>query len=186
MDLTWASATVSSLVSLKRTTVLSLSVFLCLLFSIQADAAVYMTTPEFIDNSLGDSSVVKSVWIRDDENQVAKKILGHSYPGLRVRYWQHGSKTAWVMDEVGKDRPITIGVVVSEGKIEKVSILAFRESRGGEVRHPFFTRQFVDMFLRDNMKLDRKIDGIAGATLSVRAVSRVSRYALYLHSLVVE
>ena len=181
-----ASATVSNLVRAIRTAIFSSSVFLCVALPLQLSAAVYLTTPEFIDNSLGNSSEVKSVWINDDENRVAKKILGHSYPGLRVRYWQHGSKTAWVMDEIGKDRPITIGVVVSEGKIEKVSILAFRESRGGEVRHPFFTRQFVDLFLQDNMKLDRKIDGITGATLSVRAVSRVSRYALYLHSLVVE
>ena len=33
-------------------------------------------------------------------------------------------------------------------------------------------------------RVNKSIDGISGATLSVRAVSRVSRYALYLHSLI--
>jgi hypothetical protein len=85
------------------------------------------------------------------------------------------------MDEIGKEKPITVGVIIDNDEIQKVIILEFRESRGGEVRHPFFTRQFTGLFLKADDKLSQRIDGISGATMSVRAVSNVSRFALRLH-----
>ena len=63
-------------------------------------------------------------------------------------------------------------------------VLVFRESRGWEVRHPFFTDQFRDAGLTGELALDRNIDGISGATLSVRALSRLARLALYLHTVI--
>jgi Na+-translocating ferredoxin:NAD+ oxidoreductase RnfG subunit len=60
-------------------------------------------------------------------------------------------------------------------------VLEFRESRGWEVRYPFFTDQFVEAKLDQNERLDRNIDGITGATLSVNAVTRIARIALFLH-----
>ena len=88
------------------------------------------------------------------------------------------------MDEIGKEQPITIGVTISYNQIERVDILAFRESRGWEVRHPFFTDQFQGLSLNNRFELDGAVDGITGATLSVRAVTNVSRLALHLHDLV--
>ena len=76
-------------------------------------------------------------------------------------------------------------MVVTHGRIEQVRVLAFRESRGGEVRYPFFTRQFVNVGLKDDDRLDARIDGITGATLSVSAVTKVSRLALVFHNEVV-
>jgi hypothetical protein len=58
-------------------------------------------------------------------------------------------------------------------------VLIYRESRGWEVRHAFFTRQF-DQAQLENGKLDRSIDGITGATLSVEALQRAARLALWL------
>jgi hypothetical protein len=58
--------------------------------------------------------------------------------------------------------------------------LIFRESRGWEVRHAFFTDQFDQATLTRNTELDRTIDNISGATLSVRAVTKLSRIALLL------
>ena len=109
-------------------------------------------------------------------------ILGHRYQGLRVRYWQKEQRTAWVLEEIGKEQPITFGVIVHAGKIEKITVLAFRESRGWEIRYPAFTQQFVGARL-NSLTLDRPIDGISGATLSVWAMTGVARVALYLASL---
>ena len=50
-----------------------------------------------------------------------------------MRYWQSGSRTAWVLDEIGKEQPITTGIIVENGKILSVDVLAYRESRGAEV-----------------------------------------------------
>ena len=92
-----------------------------------------------------------------------------------------GTRSAWILNEIGKELPITIGVAVSSGAIASVDVLEFRESRGWEVRYPFFTDQFVDARLGPNDKLDRRIDGITGATMSVDAVTRVAQVALLLH-----
>jgi hypothetical protein len=58
--------------------------------------------------------------------------------------------------------------------------MAFRESRGWEIRHEFFTRQFAGVGLDESGRLDRPIDGITGATLSANATDRAARLALWL------
>ena len=101
---------------------------------------------------------------------------------LRLRYWMKAGRTVWILEEIGKERPITTGFVVENNEIKKVKILIFRESRGWEVRYPFFTDQFTGASLRgENLELDRAIDGISGATLSVSAVTRLARLALLFH-----
>ena len=71
-------------------------------------------------------------------------------------------------------------MVVAGERIERVEVLAFRESRGWEIRYPFFTDQFSGLTLAEDGYLSEHIDGITGATLSVRAVERVARLALWL------
>ncbi len=88
------------------------------------------------------------------------------------------------MEEIGKERPITTGIVIDQDKIELVRILIFRESRGWEVRYPFFTDQFKEVRLINKNMLDTPIDGISGATLSVNAVTKLARLALMLDSFV--
>ena len=74
-----------------------------------------------------------------------------------------------------------MGFVVNTGAIEITRVLVFRESRGWEIRHPFFTDQYKDVTLKEGLKLNRPIDGISGATLSVSAVNKLARLALMLH-----
>jgi len=57
-------------------------------------------------------------------------------------------------------------------------VLIFRETRGGEVRYPFFTDQFAGIMLGRDTLLSREIDGISGATLSVNALVKLTRLAL--------
>jgi len=107
-------------------------------------------------------------------------ILGHKYKSLRIRYWKKENRTAWILEEIGKEKPITAGFVINNQKIERVRILIFRESRGWEVRHTFFTEQFDNAILKDDLELSRNINNISGATLSVRAVKKLARLALLL------
>ncbi len=69
--------------------------------------------------------------------------------------------------------------MVSQGRIEHVRVLAYRESRGQEVRDSSFLKQFAGASLTNRDRLDRGIDGISGATLSVHAMERMARLALY-------
>jgi hypothetical protein len=124
----------------------------------------------------------ETLWLKGDVKEAVTAILGHRYNALRIRYWGKDRRTAWILEEIGKDQPITTGIIVNAGKLETVRVLIFRESRGWEVRHPFFTDQFTGAGLTDGQRLDHKIDGISGATLSVRALEKLARLALFLHS----
>ena len=155
-------------------------------------AAEYLSRDQFLGAVFGEQiPSPKVVWMKGDLRQSVEQILGHRYAGLRIRYWLSSDaqtdqpRTAWVLDEIGKELPITAGFVVAGGEIESVQVLAFRESRGSEIRYPSFTRQFQAVSLTADYYLSDHIDGISGATLSVHAMTRLSRVALLLHQQVV-
>jgi hypothetical protein len=141
----------------------------------------YISAEEFLSRVFaGDMPASDTIWLTGEKKGIVEDILGHDPGFLRVRYWGNSARSAWVLDEIGKIEPITIGVVVNNSQIEEIKVLAFRESRGWEIKHDFFTRQFNGAFMQARQKLDRSIDGISGATLSVKAMTNVSRLALYL------
>ena len=146
-----------------------------------SEAGRYIETDAYIASAFpGGSPGPRMLWVSGELRDAVERVLGHRFAALRVRYWHEGAKSVWILDEIGKELPITIGVTVVEGAIENVRVLEFRESRGWEVRYPFFTDQFVDARLGHDGRLDRRIDGITGATLSVSAVTRIARVALLL------
>jgi len=131
-----------------------------------------------------DSSEWQTLWVSPEQRRDIEKILGHSFPALRIRYWGEGSKTVWIFEEIGKELPIQVGIIIDSRQIQSLHVMTFRESRGGEVRYPFFTSQFQGAQLLNessNLELDRDIDGLTGATLSVNALTRLARLALYCH-----
>jgi len=127
----------------------------------------------------GATPQVRVLWITPDIRAEVVRILGHEPAQLRQKYWSDGQKTAWILDEIGKEDAITAGFVIKDGHIEQARVLVFRESRGGEIRYPSFVAQFRGAALADGQQLNKQIDGIAGATLSVNAMVRMSREALY-------
>ena len=142
----------------------------------------YLATDDYVARSFPDSRPQTStLWVSGDLRQSIEQALGHRFSGLRVRYWFDGETSAWVLDEIGKELPITIGVTIKGDSIVNVRVLEFRESRGWEVKYPFFTDQFRAASLKADGRLSRKIDGITGATLSVGAVKRIARVALIFH-----
>ncbi|MDQ7074192.1 MAG: FMN-binding protein [Gammaproteobacteria bacterium] len=153
-----------------------------LLFSAQSMAEVYLSPQDFLQQTFAPKNVPKSqvVWLSGALATEVRDILGHRYKKARVRYWKDDQRSAWILDEVGKEKPITTGVVVKDQRIERLQVLVFRESRGWEVRHSFFTDQFKGRVLSAEKRLDQAVDNISGATLSVRAVSKLARLALLL------
>lgn len=160
--------------------------FFTLFFTLAISMSLYadknhLTHEQFLNKAFTDNRpIAKIFWLKPEHKNQAEKIMHRRINMLRVRYWQAGEKTAWILDEIGKEKPITIGVVISNNAIVSVDILAFRESRGWEIRYPFFTAQFSGLQLVDSARLNKPIDGITGATLSVSAVQRCATLALYL------
>ncbi|PCH61729.1 MAG: FMN-binding protein [SAR86 cluster bacterium] len=138
--------------------------------------------PEVFLNRVFSGAVPDSdtVWLTGELRDQVEDILGHKPGFMRLRYWGDATRSAWVVDEIGKLEPITIGVVVKANQIEEVQVLEFRESRGWEIKHDFFTRQFTGVAIEASHKLNQRIDGISGATLSVKAMKNVSRMVLLL------
>ncbi|NNJ95097.1 MAG: FMN-binding protein [Halobacteria archaeon] len=146
----------------------------------------YQTPEDFLHEVFaGNVPAPQVLWLKDDVRETSTSIMGHRYPAIRVRYWLQGTRSAWILEEIGKERPITTGLVINEQGIERLRVLVFRESRGWEVKHPFFTDQFPGIQLTAGRELDGPIDGVSGATLSVRALKKLARLALYFHRQVV-
>ena len=147
---------------------------------------VFLPVDDFLKLAFPGESVKPSrYWLTDADRDVAEEVLQHKYRGMRARYWRNEGRTAWVLDEIGKERPITVGVVIENNKVVMMRILTFRESRGWEVRYPFFTDQFFEVELHNRYETSKHIDNISGATLSVRAVKRAVVWALYVHGQIV-
>ncbi len=146
-----------------------------------AHAEEYLSRDAFLAAAFpGVEPRAQSLWLNGEAREAAQAAVGWVPPALRIRYWREGERTAWILEDIGKEKPITLGVTVHGDAIERVEVMAFRESRGWEIRYPFFTEQFQGVSLGEQGDLSRRIDGITGATLSVSALERMSRLALWL------
>lgn len=161
---------------------LSITTILVLFSTVVLARGVYQEPNDFINEVFNGAPPADSrIWLTNTVKDNASRILGHAPSVLRLRYWGREQRTAWILEEIGKEEPITVGIVINNNRIERIKVLVFRESRGWEVRHDFFTTQFNNAGLNADQQLDTRIDGISGATLSVRALTKVARLALYLH-----
>jgi hypothetical protein len=142
---------------------------------------VYLEPEAFVEQSFDGEPEAKVLWLTRELKDSIAEILGHRYKGLRIRYWQEGDRTAWILEEIGKVELITAGFVVEDGILQGMDVLVYRESHGWEVKFPFFTSQFKGLTMNEKSQLNQQIDGISGATLSVNALVRLSRLALFLH-----
>lgn len=145
-------------------------------------ASVYESHDDFLARAFAGAPPEPSVvWLSGERKTSVRQILGHDYPALRLRYWCEAGSSAWVLDEIGKELPITVGIIADRDHIRNLRVLTYRENRGGEVVSPAFTDQFNGVTLGTGTSLDTKIDGITGATLSVQALTRLATVALFLH-----
>ncbi|MCO4798335.1 MAG: FMN-binding protein [Colwelliaceae bacterium] len=158
-------------------------VILCCISLFVSAKGTYQTTEQFLKSVFqGEQAKAKSIWLKGDDKKIIESIMSHKYNRLRIRYWQLNDETVWVLDEIGKEKPITVAIHIHGKTIQQVKVLAFRESRGDEVRHSFFTDQFMNATLTEDHQLTEHIDGITGATMSVRALTKVARLALWLNN----
>lgn len=144
---------------------------------------VYQTPEEFLKGVFTvQVPAVQVLWLSAEDKEIIAEILSHKYNRMRVRYWQKDNDNVWVLNEVGKEKPITIAVHIHNDAIQQLKVLTYRETRGDEVRHDFYSEQFTRATLTKDKMLSQHIDGITGATLSVRATTKVARLALWLNS----
>jgi hypothetical protein len=157
-----------------------------LLWALAATAladVTYLSTDDLLHETFGAAPPKPQfLWLDDAAQAKLKPIFGHAYAQARLRYWRDGGKTVWILEDIGKEFPITAGFVIKDHAIDSARVLTYREARGEEIHYPGFLGQFSGAHLRDD-KLEPGIDGISGATLSVDAMRRMARAALTLDAL---
>jgi len=135
----------------------------------------------FVAAQFTNSPSASSLALTGEVATAIREIMGYPYPKGEIAYWAADGKTVWILEGRGRSSMIIAGFVVRDGKLEKTDVLVYRESRGKQVRSRSFTRQFEGALLREDRQLDRRIDSITGATISVKAMQSLARTALFLH-----
>ena len=74
---------------------------------------VYQTPEDFLAKAFGNTPEPERITLSGDLGKAVKKILGHRYKKIRVPYWQTECRTAWILEEIGKERYITTGFIVN-------------------------------------------------------------------------
>ena len=164
-------------------TVLSLF-FIIFSYNSFADESL-LSKEQFIEKAFGQKEASKGrLRFKEEVKKTAQKIMGSKYKKVLMRYWIEGNRTAWILNRIGKVKPITAGFIIENCKIVSVHVLVYRESHGWEIKYPNFRDQFVGIGMLEKYKLDKDIDGISGATMSVSSMRIMTRLALAMHKLV--
>ncbi|MBC8551561.1 MAG: FAD:protein FMN transferase [Candidatus Brocadiales bacterium] len=109
---------------------------------------------------------------KEEKSQLQNKLRRKIYEDFFVVYMgiKSGEVTGYaiITEEIGKFHPYTFVVSVDlEGKIDKIAILVYRESRGSDIAKKRFLYQFKGKSLKNRIRINRDIINISGATMSV-------------------
>ena len=79
-----------------------------------------------------------------------------------------------IIDNVlGKSMPITFLAIFNEDRsVHNISVIKYREPYGGEIKSKRWLKQFKNFNHLSNYKIGESIDGISGATISTKSISK--------------
>ena len=115
------------------------------------------------------------------QNQIKQKFYRD-----QIYYWaiKIDGKTHYALmdNTIGKTMPITFLVMFNENQeVIHSSIIKYREAYGGEISGKNWLAQFIGMKEDSLYKYGKEIDGITGATLSVKSFTKgISKLSLLL------
>ena len=110
---------------------------------------------------------------KEVENQVKQKFYRD-----KLYYWtisQDDTTIAYAFldNVIGKSMPITFLVILNvNGNIINTNVIKYREAYGGEVGNKGWLRQFLNRDNNSSYNIGGNIDGISGATISVKSMSK--------------
>lgn len=145
----------------------------------------FQTPAAFLTEAFGAAAPAPKVLALDAAAQSKiSAAFGRAYPQSQLRYWKADGRSAWILDDLGKAgyQITTSGFVVKDGAIDFARVLIYRESRGEQIAEASWLKKISGAKLAGG-KLDRTVDNISGATLSVKMMERMAAAALVLDSL---
>ena len=121
--------------------------------------------------------------VKGEYKEKIKAIMGNKYKKRMFSYWRNDTEQVWILNSIGKYKPITAAFITDNCKVKSSHVLVYREQHGYEIKYPAFLLQFKETEMDKTLKLNTKIDNISGATLSVNSMKRMARTALLLSKL---
>ena len=110
---------------------------------------------------------------KEVENQVKQKFYRD-----KLYYWTISQSDttityAFLDNVIGKSMPITFLVILNvNGNIIDTNVIKYREAYGGEVGNKRWLQQFINRNKNSSYTIGKGIDGISGATISVKSMSK--------------
>lgn len=120
-----------------------------------------------------------------EEKRALRKKLGYTPRGRWTVYYGttrgHVDGLAIIDTEMGQHEPITFATLVAtDGHLERLEVMVYREGHGEEIRQPRFRKQFRGRRVTDPIRHGKDIVAISGATISCKAMATGARRALVL------
>ncbi len=122
---------------------------------------------------------------KEVENQVKQKFYRD-----KLYYWTISQVDttiayAFLDNVIGKSMPITFMVILNiDGDIISANVIKYREAYGSEVGNKGWLRQFINFNNNSNYNIGKDIDGISGATISVKSMSKGIHKIVTLYPLI--
>ena len=122
---------------------------------------------------------------KEVENQVKQKFYRD-----KLYYWTISQRDttiayAFLDNVVGKSMPITFMVILNiDGDIINANVIKYREAYGSEVGNKGWLQQFINFNNNSDYSIGNDVDGISGATISVKSMSKGMQKITALYSLI--
>ena len=140
----------------------NLTIFIIILFMSLTKGsytALLEEEKQYINDIFSSSSPLKKkLIIKGELKKNLKSIMGKYYNKIIISYWTIENKSLWILNSIGKYKPITAGFVTEDCLITNAKVLVYREQIGYEIKYPKFTNQLLGAKLRDDLKLVNNID----------------------------
>ena len=154
-----------------------------------AYAETYLTT-EQAQRLLfpGESLQAVSVTLTNDQRKAIAMASRVRVREDTLSAWRTSSGGWFLADNVvGKHEFIDFALALTrDGTVKGVEIMTYRETYGGEVRHPKWRAQFAGKTASAPLELDHDIKNISGATLSSSHITEGVRRLLQTWDLVLK
>ena len=163
-----------------------------ILTSVLTAGDIKIACEEYLFNLYPNNTDIRMHILKLDK-QMKKKVentVKQKFYKDKLYYWTitEGDSTkayAFLDNVIGKSMPITFMVILNiDGEIENVNVIKYREAYGSEVGSKSWLQQFINFNNNSDYNIGKDIDGISGATISVKSISKGMKKITTLYPLI--
>ena len=169
---------------MKKTSILILSIIFSILFSSEIKEKTNKAINKYYNQEIEINHFKFSI-PKKIKKEIQNKVKQKFYKD-QIYYWtiKVNNKLHYALmdNTIGKTMPITFLVIFNEKQeVIHSSIIKYREAYGGEIGGKQWLSQFIGMQNDSLYKYSKEINGITGATLSVKSFTKgISKLSLLL------